>query len=371
MRNNLAQHWADQMNRYANDRTFINATERAEITSGPMQIAIDITNRCMMRCKHCFNRSHTVKRDEMSDRRLQEAFKEIASIKPQQVCICGGEPLIRLESVIKGTRLLLDTGILVAMVSNGYLIDEEVADALAETGFKQLQISLDGFRESHERLRGLPGAFERAVKAIERLVARGIKVNTSFTPTRFNVSEFPEFADFAKSLGVSELRVQPLMLMGETFFNRDLFPTDDQYHELVRFISGQNYKRIRSSEISDFMMSWGDPVDHMIRFSKYNTKPTYSFQISSSGKIMVSPYIPIFVGDINRHSLTQYWEAGLDKIWETNFYGNRVKRICGIESLGTSLPPIYFNNHVEVDLVDDSSAEIEETMSAHFASATA
>lgn len=364
MKKYLAQQRTNEENYSVN--TTSDSNEQAQIISGPLQVTFDITNRCMMRCKHCFNRSHSLKRDEMSDQRVIETFLEVADMKPQHFCICGGEPLIRRKPAFEGARLLLEAGASVGMVSNGFLFNEDIANECSVIGFSQIQISLDGFRQSHEKLRGLQGAFKKAVKAIELLTSKGVRVTTSFSPTQHNIKDFEKYIDFVRSLGVAEVKVQPLMLMGESFFNNDIFPTDDQYHKMVRFIRRYQQKIILSSEPQNFQIIWGDPVDHIIRFSRYLPKPTHLFGIASTGKIMVSPYVPIFVGDINRHRLNQYWEAGLNRIWDMDFLKDRVKHICGIQSLGTALPPIYFKNNAEIDLIDDSPSEIRKKLNAHF-----
>jgi MoaA/NifB/PqqE/SkfB family radical SAM enzyme len=359
------------------DKTCLMLSEQAEIVTGPIQIGFDVTNCCMMRCLHCFNRSKSLKRNEMDDRQALHAFDEIIRIKPHQMCICGGEPLMRLETVMEGARNVKNAGIFLGMVSNGFLFDQQVAEKCGEIGFDQLQISLDGFRDSHERLRGTKGAFDRAVDAIRFLSAVGLKVVTSFTPTRFNIEEFEPYSDFVRSIGVREIRIQPLMLMGEAFFNTDIFPTDDQYRKLVRMIKQLNFdnfcqpkndliktNQMRSSESDDFHIMWGDPVDHIIRFSGHISKPTFTFQIYSTGKIGVSPYFPITVGDINHYGLKDYWEAGLNKIWETELIQESARRIRGIETLGNALPPVYFSDGIDIDIIDDSPEEIKEKTKA-------
>jgi len=170
------------------------------------------------------------------------------------------------------------------------------------------------------------------------------------------------------------------MLMGEAFFNADIFPTEDQYHELVRYIKKHNFdhlcrprfnltdiNEIQTSSLDDFSITWGDPVDHIIRFSEHLTKPTFTFQIYSTGKIGVTPYFPITVGDINKHGLKDYWKAGLNRIWEADFIQESAKRIRSIQTLGNALPPLYFSTNVDIDLIDDSPEDIKNKTKKLFA----
>jgi MoaA/NifB/PqqE/SkfB family radical SAM enzyme len=364
MKSNLVQGWTDAASFCENMTP--DADKQTRIISGPVQITFNITDHCMMKCKHCFNRNLSVRRDEMSDWRVLKTFEEVTAMKPQHFCICGGEPLVRRNVAFKGAQLLIEAGTTVGMVSNGYLLNEGIANECSAIGLNQIQIGLDGFRASHDKLRGLQGAFKRAVKAIELLAAKGIRVTTSFSPTQFNISEFEKYVEFVNSLGVSEVEVQPLILRGESFFNSDLLPSDGQYFKMVRFIRSYQHKLMSSSEDQNCHINWGDPVDHIMRFSKYLIKPTYSFGITATGKIIVSPYVPIVFGDINRHCLNHYWEAGLKKIWDMDYLKDRVKHIYGIQSLGTAMPPVYYKKFAETDLIDDSFAQIKKKLNAHF-----
>ena len=355
------------------EKTCLTLSEQAEIMSGPLQMAFDITNRCMMKCSHCFNRSSRVKRDELNDEQVYKTFSDILEIRPQQICICGGEPLLRKKILLEGSQRLKDAGIFLGMVTNGYLINKKVAKQLAEIGFDQIQVSLDGFERSHDRLRGVPGAHSRAVAAIKHLCDAGIKTLTSFAPTKFNIEEFPEYVEYVKSLGVKEVRIQPLMLIGEALLNLNIFPDEDQYYELTRFIRQYNFKNsllqnneffdvneIRLDETENFIVSWGDPVDHIIRFSTILTKPTFSVQIHSNGNIGFCPYIPITIGNVNKYSLQEYWDAGLNRIWEYSIVQKVARQIRCIYSMGDINPPIYFANSFEVDLVESSKHELDE-----------
>lgn len=95
--------------------------DKSDILSGPLHIAIDITNKCNAKCLHCFNRSgNELLRNEISDREMLEIFKEIAVIKPFSTCFCGGEPMMEYDLVLRATEVLKNGGVPnIAMVTNG------------------------------------------------------------------------------------------------------------------------------------------------------------------------------------------------------------------------------------------------------------
>ena len=116
------------------------------------------------------------------------------------------------------------------MVTNGFLITEEVADELKEAGFRTVQVSLDGASaESHEWIRNQPGSFERAKEALRILVDRGFYVGVACTPSKKNLNEIDEIIEIVEEIGVNEFRMQPLMRMGRAKGMSEFFLDDKEY----------------------------------------------------------------------------------------------------------------------------------------------
>mgnify|MGYP000727199620 FL=1 len=38
--------------------------------------------------------------------------------------------------------------------------------------------------------------------------------------------------------------------------------------------------------------------------------------VRSNGELIVDPYLPIILGNLKKHSFTEYWENGLYKMWQ-------------------------------------------------------
>jgi MoaA/NifB/PqqE/SkfB family radical SAM enzyme len=76
-----------------------------------------------------------------------------------------------------------DLGSGTVLASNAYLIDEDMAKRIADSGLKEICISLDSFNEdTHDYLRGVKGSYKRVIRAIDYLgkYAKNvqIKINT-------------------------------------------------------------------------------------------------------------------------------------------------------------------------------------------------
>ena len=328
----------------------------AAVLRGPVEWSWDVTNRCNGRCLHCFNRSQVLERDEMSDDEMLAFAEEIISLEPLSICLCGGEPLLRLDTVYRVTKLLADAGASVSMVTNGSLMTEDVALRLSEAGMKLVQVSLDGAGpESHERLRHLPGGHAKAVAAIRHLRNVDMTVSVSFVPTRFNIHEWRDVYEQCQELGVCDMRLQPLMPLGQCHLSFDeLEPSPEQYRTLATQVHTEAWGRTEGTRVE-----WGDPIDHLIRFGHFYAMVPNMVHISSEGSICLSIYLPIHLGNVRRHSFQEYWEAGLGRAWQLRLVREMAFRVRSNRDFAAIRPHPFFDAPIELDLVERTPEEIE------------
>jgi AdoMet-dependent heme synthase len=134
---------------------------------------------CNLQCTHCLNASGP--RDpwlpSMDADEVRRHVREAAALGVREVYFTGGEPLLHPDIVplLAFALALAPTTVL----TNGTLIDEAMADALAAlaAGSRyafEIRVSLDDpDRGRNDAIRGR-GAFDRALRAIRRLDARGL-----------------------------------------------------------------------------------------------------------------------------------------------------------------------------------------------------
>lgn len=333
------------------------AKKFGEIYKGPDHIAFDITNRCNLNCRHCYNRSNTgggvdIVGNEIGKERLVRFADEIKTVEPYSFCFCGGEPLLRFDEIILMMCRLRNPITRVGLVSNGYLLSQETALRLVESGIHTVQISIDGATDrTHERLRGVQGAYRRAIAAIKFCYQAGVANRAvAFCPTAYNIDEFPEMVKQMRDLNVDEIRVQPLMRLGNACQNPEIIPSEEQYRDLREKIKRCTlaYKGLK--------IEWGDPIDHLFRSSEVISEFVPHLTIRSNGDIVLSPYLPITIGNIKTHTVREYWEAGIWRIWEIEFF----KEIAGhfvcpgrMTSENKTIPRIFYEDNVRFDLIDD------------------
>lgn len=136
---------------------------------------LQVNKRCNLRCQHCdfWTRNDSDKANYIPWARKAEILQEFAEMSPDGVIvICGGESMLDLEDYfnipIECTRL----GLRCMSVINGTRVKTpEMADRMMLEGPNEISVSLNSHHEAlHDRTRGMPGAFQKAVDAVRLLV---------------------------------------------------------------------------------------------------------------------------------------------------------------------------------------------------------
>jgi len=191
----------------------------------PQVVGVEITGRCQLRCRHCFNHSGPENAHELPLALVVELLDEMVSWGVSDLRVSGGEPTLHADfweivdaAVARGIRLSLN--------SNG-LYTPRMLERLCVAPIALFLISLDGDAHQHEQIRG-PGTFARTVEAIGRLRAAGQAVVISFHVSRDNREDLDALAALAARIG-AELKVSPIRAIGRAateFADRTLRPEE-------------------------------------------------------------------------------------------------------------------------------------------------
>lgn len=181
----------------------------------PRLIFWETTAGCNLACIHC--RRITVA-DQLvpQDLTTAEAFElidQIAAFARPIFVLSGGEPLFRPD-IFAIARRAADAGLIVALATNGTLIDADVARRIQESGVRRVSISFDGAdAATHDIFRG-PGAFDKAFEGMAHLRAAGVPYQINTTVAKHNVHQMPETLRMAKTLGAQALHLFLLVPVG-------------------------------------------------------------------------------------------------------------------------------------------------------------
>ncbi|NTV24043.1 MAG: radical SAM protein [Nanoarchaeota archaeon] len=139
----------------------------------PEFTCINVNEECFFRCEMC----HKWKPDmniapgtkKMTAKEIKDFAEDLRKIVPDNHILnfAGGEPFLRPD-MLDILRHASRQGFFTQIATNGWLIDsEEKAEAIVKSGLGGIIFSVDGATaDTHDRMRGMKGSFDRANRAI-------------------------------------------------------------------------------------------------------------------------------------------------------------------------------------------------------------
>lgn len=299
---------------------------------GPLNVMWDMTNRCNLNCMHCYNSSGIeAQYRDLTDEEMMVIGRHIVEAGIPVVCFCGGEPLLRYPLIVNLAKLLSENGIVVNMVTNGLLLTDDRLKELKNSGINGIQISLDSYSpEIHDKFRGKPGAYQKALEAIQKILLFGIVPDVTFIPTKMNYKGVGEVIDILYSMGIKKLNSMPFIPIGRGYANKEELKMNSQEQWEFDWIIHKKNK-----EYSDFEFNNGDPLEHIYLFSQNVHAKTITYEIRCNGDIVVSPYLPYIYGNAVNSSLNELWDAGLKDIWRTPEVKSAAEKIISLYEIET------------------------------------
>ena len=143
-----------------------------------VQGTIELSHRCPLDCAHCYNNlpmnDADARRAELSTQEYFNLLDEIADLGCLWLCFTGGEIFARRD-FFDIYEYAKRKGFLITLFTNGILIDERVADRLAQMPPFVMEITLYGrTKETYEALTRIPGSWEKCMRGIRLLLARNL-----------------------------------------------------------------------------------------------------------------------------------------------------------------------------------------------------
>ncbi|MEB3851401.1 MAG: radical SAM protein [Desulfurococcales archaeon] len=195
----------------------------------------NITYKCNLRCEHCYiSASPDAARPELDLEGVTRVARQIAAHGIPLVVFTGGEPLVTGKFWAAAEALAASGGVRLSLSTNGTLIDGETAGRLRGLGFSYVGVSLDSLDpRAHDRFRGVPGAWEAAVRGMRASIEAGIPTGLRVTATSWNIREIPSMVDFAAKLGLTRVSVYLLDTIGRGREAAGQLPRPEDVKQLV------------------------------------------------------------------------------------------------------------------------------------------
>ncbi|WP_234117297.1 radical SAM protein [Clostridium hydrogenum] len=213
-------------------------------------IAWDITAKCNLRCKHCYNWSLVEDKKYTTEMNLQDCFKFIDKLPYQaHLHLLGGEPLMK-DGFLDIVDYLTKKEITYSMVTNGLLLDDTISDSIIKSNVTSITFSLDGPDAiTHEKIRG-KNTFFRSLnnlinfkEKVKKLNSK-ITISVNFTINKFNYMIIDKFF----KLDIKNLIFNRVSEEGNAI-NNNLSILDDEWVQACEQIALNTVKYNSNTEI--------------------------------------------------------------------------------------------------------------------------
>jgi MoaA/NifB/PqqE/SkfB family radical SAM enzyme len=166
-------------------------------------IYLYITERCQLRCGHCYMGDRLERALEMPYDKATEIIDYCRRIGGTYITFLGGEPTLHRE-LPRLVDYAIDRGYTQVMINSNGIVSRTI-DKIAPQKLHYISFSLDGATsETHDQIRG-EGMFAKTLASIRRTVAKGFSVRLICTISKINIHEAVAVIELADELGVNML----------------------------------------------------------------------------------------------------------------------------------------------------------------------
>jgi radical SAM protein with 4Fe4S-binding SPASM domain len=204
----------------------------------PILVQLGLTYRCNLKCQHCYA-LYRRDRDEMSFDELCELLDQLYRAGSCAVVYSHGENLIRRD-FHEFARRVHGYGMYQTLMANGFYVRKlDDAIKIRDSGINRVLVSLDSSKEEqHDSNRGMDGAYQVALAAVQLLKQAGVPaVGFSTAIDAYNYDDIPEIISIANGLGLDAVSIMQTRYNRPGVFDRALWrryvATCEQIYELI------------------------------------------------------------------------------------------------------------------------------------------
>lgn len=317
-----------------------------DINKGPKFLHIDLTGACNLKCIHC----RATSKPDSKELKIEEIINLLDFCKTEfpnwdSLFIGGGEPLVRERNLFSILEHANNLGIRCYLNTNGTLINNKNISRIIKL-VEITQVSLDGVNpKTHDYIRGVGGAFNKAMKGIDLLLKNKARVYIRMTISNLNYLEAFDFLDLALKKGVEAASYYRTLPVGRAK-KYNIFIDKKVYSVILRELMRQKYILKGKLDIvsSDPLKIILDPKIKAKIIKKYNLSESIGgclpgiteIFVNNVGEVYPCTMLPVLLGNIRKDDLKKIWfnSKFLEKLKSReNLKGSckscLIKRVCG------------------------------------------
>ena len=159
---------------------------------------LHLTNKCNLRCPHCYMRAESGLDNELSADEFKKLISDFKKVGGKRVIFSGGEISLVKEvvSIIKHAKSL---GLYTLIITNGTLWKSE--DIISVASYVDcVQVRIDGYDEkSNAKIRGAT-SFGKALQCMDAFIKAGAETLMTVTPLYGFENEIDKYIEFGKRM---------------------------------------------------------------------------------------------------------------------------------------------------------------------------
>ena len=241
-------------------------------SAGPPFLILFINSICNQKCEHCFYWKNLNRRDDLSKEEIFALSRSLGRI--ETLNLSGGEPFLRPEFGEICRQFIRHNKVRQIYVpTNGYFTDRTVAQITDTLRDKDLdlfvaEISLDGLGEFHNKFRGSPGSFDKAMATYDALAklqesdAR-LRIHSISTATDVNMDEIRRLTSYLFARCPKMDHHNLALIRGDRKNPSLQGPNLEQYRQLYEYVRRQWASREEGR--------YGSVVEPMLQWAKSRT----------------------------------------------------------------------------------------------------
>lgn len=169
----------------------------------PMHATIEVTDKCNLRCKHCYLEASPEKNKMLSLEKFRKILCELEKNMVVNVEFTGGELFVNPD-IYEILELAYQKFTIIGILTNGTMLKDNILELLIKNKDRTVvNVSIDSTdSKTHDRFRGVPGSFSKTCRNIKRMTENGITVRMASSIFKENMWEIDKLAQLALELGV-------------------------------------------------------------------------------------------------------------------------------------------------------------------------
>ncbi|MBW8852670.1 MAG: GDL motif peptide-associated radical SAM/SPASM maturase [Xanthomonadales bacterium] len=232
----------------------------------PVHVVWEITLSCNLKCQHCGSRAGKRRPNELNTEEALSVIDQLAALGTREITLIGGEAYLRRDWLQLVERIA-HHGIRCGMQTGARALTRKRLEDGKRAGLFGIGVSLDGMEDLHDRVRGVKGAWQEGIRAIETAKELGLGASCNTQIGAETIDQLEPLFNRLIAVGASHWQLQITVAMGNAVENDHLLLQPYRILELMPLLA-----RLYTEGVSrNFLLTFGNnlgyfgPYEHLWR----------------------------------------------------------------------------------------------------------